>query len=127
TVVERWFPSRQFALANGTISSGMLLGGALTPPLLVAMIAALGWQQAILLTALPPLLLTVLWWRFGRDRPQQHARVTSEELAELDAVPPAPPLTFARMGQVLRDRNILLLAFSYLCMNVVFYMISFWR
>ena len=126
TVVERWFPSRQFALANGTISSGMLLGGALTPPLLVAMIAALGWQQAILLTALPPLLLTVLWWRFGRDRPQQHARVTSEELAELDAVPPAPPLTFARMGQVLRDRNILLLAFSYLCMNVVFYMISFW-
>lgn len=126
TVVERWFPSRQFALANGTISSGMLLGGALTPPLLVAMIAALGWQQAILLTALPPLLLTVLWWRFGRDRPQQHARVTSEELAELDAVPPAPPLTFARMRGVLLDRNILLLALSYLCMNVVFYMISFW-
>jgi ACS family glucarate transporter-like MFS transporter len=126
TVVERWFPSRQFALANGTISSGMLLGGALTPPLLVAMIAALGWQQAILLTALPPLLLTVLWWRFGRDRPQQHARVTPAELAELDAVPPAPPLTFARMRGVLLDRNILLLALSYLCMNVVFYMISFW-
>jgi ACS family glucarate transporter-like MFS transporter len=126
TVVERWFPSRQFALANGTISSGMLLGGALTPPLLVAMIAALGWQQAILLTALPPLLLTVLWWRFGRDRPQQHARVTPAELAELDAVPPAPPLTFKRMLGVLRDRNILLLALSYLCMNVVFYMISLW-
>ncbi|MFO0512359.1 MAG: MFS transporter, partial [Gammaproteobacteria bacterium] len=33
TVVERWFPSRQFGLANGVISSGMLLGGALTPPL----------------------------------------------------------------------------------------------
>ena len=126
TVVERWFPSRQFALANGTISSGMLLGGALTPPLLVAMIAALGWQQAILLTALPPLLLTVLWWRFGRDRPQQHARVTPAELAELDDAPPAPPLTFGRMLGVLRDRNILLLALSYLCMNVVFYMISFW-
>ncbi len=126
TVVERWFPSRQFGLANGTISSGMLLGGALTPPLLVAMIAALGWQQAILLTALPPLLLTVLWWRFGRDRPQQHAQVTPAELAELDDAPPASPLTFERMLGVLRDRNILLLALSYLCMNVVFYMISFW-
>jgi ACS family glucarate transporter-like MFS transporter len=126
TVVERWFPSRQFALANGTISSGMLLGGALTPPLLVAMIAALGWQQAVLWTALPALVLTVIWWRFGRDRPQQHARVTPAELAELDAVPPAPPLTFKRMLGVLRDRNILLLALSYLCMNVVFYMISFW-
>jgi MFS transporter, ACS family, glucarate transporter len=82
--------------------------------------AARSWQQAILVTALPPLLLTVLWWRFGRDRPQQHARVTPAELAKLDAVPPAPPLTFARMRGVLLDRNILLLALSYLCMNIVF-------
>jgi ACS family glucarate transporter-like MFS transporter len=89
TVVERWFPSRQFGLANGLISSGMLLGGALTPPLLVALIAELGWQQAIL-------------------------------------APPAPPLTFARMLEVLRDRNILLLALSYLCLNFVFYMIMSW-
>lgn len=126
TVVERWFPSRQFALTNGTISSGMLLGGALTPPLLVALTAALGWRAAILCTALPAALLTLGWWRFGRDRPQQHARVTPAELAELDPSPPAPPLTFARMLEVLRDRRILLLAASYLCMNFVFYMISFW-
>jgi ACS family glucarate transporter-like MFS transporter len=75
---------------------------------------------------MPALLLTLVWWRFGRDRPQQHARVTPAELAELDDAPPAPPLTFGRMLGVLRDRNILLLALSYLCMNVVFYMISFW-
>jgi ACS family glucarate transporter-like MFS transporter len=126
TVVERWFPSRQFGLANGLISSGMLLGGALTPPLLVALIAELGWQQAILATALPALLLTLGWWHFGRDRPEQHRRVTSGELAELDPAPPAPPLTFARMLEVLRDRNILLLALSYLCLNFVFYMIMSW-
>lgn len=125
-VAERWFPSRQFALANGTISSGMLLGGALTPPLLVALTAALGWRAAILCTVLPAALLTLGWWRFGRDRPEQHARVTPEELAELDPSPPAPPLTSARMIEVLRDRNVLLLAASYLCMNFVFYMISFW-
>ncbi len=126
TVVERWFPSRQFGLANGVISSGMLLGGALTPPLLVALIAELGWQQAILATALPALLLTLGWWHFGRDRPEQHRRVTADELAELDTMPPTPPLTFARMLEVLRDRDILLLALSYLCLNFVFYMIMSW-
>jgi ACS family glucarate transporter-like MFS transporter len=125
-VVERWFPSRQFGFANGVISSGMLLGGALTPPLLVALTAAVGWQRAILWTAVPAALLTIGWWRYGRDRPEQHPRVTAEELAELDSAPPAPPLTLARMWQVLRDRNILLLTGSYLCMNFVFYMISFW-
>ncbi len=125
-VVERWFPSRQFALANGIISSGMLLGGALTPPLLVTLTAAVGWRLAILWTALPAVLLTAGWWWYGRDCPQQHPRVTPGELAELDSAPPAPPLTLARMGQVLRNRNILLLTGSYLCMNFVFYMISFW-
>jgi ACS family glucarate transporter-like MFS transporter len=125
-VVERWFPSRQFALTNGTISSGMLLGGALTPPLLVTLTAAVGWRLAILWTALPAVFLTAGWWWYGRDRPQQHRRVSAAELAELDTAPPAPPLTLARMGQVLRDRNILLLTGSYLCMNFVFYMISFW-
>ena len=125
-VVERWFPARQFALCNGVVSSGMLLGGALTPPLLVALTAALGWQQAILWTALPAALLTAGWWWYGRDRPQQHRSVTADELAELDSAPPAPPLTLARMWQVLRNRNVLLLTMSYLCMNFVFYMISFW-
>lgn len=126
TVVERWFPSRQFALANGSISSMMLLGGALTPPLLVTLTASVGWQQAILWTALPALLLTLGWWRYGRDRPEQHRRVTADELRELDPAPPAPPLSFARMLEVLRDRDILLLALSYLCMNFVFYMIMSW-
>jgi ACS family glucarate transporter-like MFS transporter len=125
-VVERWFPSRQFALCNGVVSSGMLLGGALTPPLLVSLTIALGWQQAVLLTAVPAALLTLGWWVYGRDRPQQHAKVTASELAELDASPPAPPLTAARMWAVMRNRNVLLLAASYLCMNFVFYMISFW-
>jgi len=125
-VFERWFPARQFALANGTVSSGMLLGGALTPPLLVTLTTLVGWQQAILLTALPALLLTLGWWQFSRDRPQQHPRVSTAELAELDPTPPETPLNFARLAQVLRSRGVLLLALSYLCMNVVFYMISYW-
>jgi sugar phosphate permease len=125
-VVERWFPARQFAMANGVVASGMLLGGALTPPLLVELTASYGWKGAILWTVLPAGLLTAGWAWYGRDRPQQHPKVTALELAELDEAPAAPPLTFRRMGQVLANRNILLLALSYLCMNYVFYMISYW-
>jgi ACS family glucarate transporter-like MFS transporter len=125
-VVERWFPARQFAMANGVVASGMLLGGALTPPLLVELTAYYGWKGAILWTALPAALLTAGWAWYGRDRPQQHPKVTAEEITELDEAPAAPPLTFRRMGQVLVNRNILLLALSYLCMNYVFYMISYW-
>ncbi|MFM7067098.1 MAG: MFS transporter [Gammaproteobacteria bacterium] len=125
-VVERWFPSRQFAMANGVVASGMLLGGALTPPLLVELATHHGWKGAILWTTVPAVLLTVGWAWYGRDRPQQHPAVSAAELAELDEAPAAPPLTFRRMGRVMGDRNILLLALSYLSMNYVFYMISYW-
>jgi ACS family glucarate transporter-like MFS transporter len=125
-VAERWFPSRQFALVNGLVASGMLLGGAITPLLLVVLTQRYGWQGALLWTALPALLLTAAWAWYGRNAPSEHTSVMPAELAELDTAPAAPPLTFQRMWAVARNRDILLLSLSYLCMNYVFYMISFW-
>ena len=126
TVFERWFPSSQFSLANGVLSSGMLLGGAVTPPLLVALTQSLGWKAAIMWTALPAALIMLGWWWYGRNTPQEHSSVTAAEIAELDTAPAGPALTMARMWQVLCNRDILLLTISYLCMNFVYYMISFW-
>lgn len=126
TALERWFPARQFALTNGLLAAGMLLGGALTPPLLVVLTIRFGWQLAIVCTALPAALLTLCWWWYGRDRPQQHPHVSVAELAALDDLPPAPPLTAARIIKVLRNPNILRLTMAYLAMNFVFYTLSFW-
>ncbi|MBU6377466.1 MAG: MFS transporter, partial [Gammaproteobacteria bacterium] len=66
-LIERWFPVRQFALANGLSSSGMLLGGALTAPLIVWLTASWGWQGALLWTALPAAVITVVWALDGRS------------------------------------------------------------
>jgi len=126
TLVERWFPVRQFGLTNGISASGMLLGGALTAPLIVWLTSLWGWQGALLWTALPAAVLTVVWALDGRSTPAEHPRIRKEELAELDATPVTEPLTFARLRRVARNRNILLLALSYLSFNYVFYLITFW-
>jgi len=125
-LIERWFPVRQFALANGLSSSGMLLGGALTAPLIVWLTASWGWQGALLWTALPAAVITVVWALDGRSTPLDHPRVRAADLAELDAPPDTEPLTWERFWRVCRNRNVLLLALSYLCFNYVFYLISFW-
>ncbi len=127
-VSQVWFPQRQWAFVNGLVSSGMNLGGALTPLLIVLLTAHFGWQGALLWVALPAVVLTALWAWYGRDTPQQHTAVTPAELAELPLPPVGSrePMTIARLVRILGNRNVLLLAFSYLCLNYAFYLLSSW-
>jgi ACS family glucarate transporter-like MFS transporter len=124
-VFECWFPSSRWGFVTGLSSSAMHVGSAVTAPLIVSLTAALGWQQALLWTALPMAILTVCWARYGRDRPRQHPSVTAQELNELDegAQESTPPATLERVLSLIRDRNIALLTFSYLCMNYVFFLL----
>jgi ACS family glucarate transporter-like MFS transporter len=127
-VIEPWFPARQWSFANGLQSSGMTLGAAITPTLIVVLTDHLGWQGALIAIAVPGLLMTLLWGWYGRNTPREHRAVTAEELAELGelASEQPAPMTWARLARIASDRNVLLLAFSYVCMNYVFYLLTYW-
>ncbi len=127
-LIQPWFPSRQWSFANGLQSSGMTLGTACTPTIVVLLTSWVGWQGALVCVAIPGLLMTLLWGWYGRNTPQEHQSVTPAEIAELgeDADEKPMPLTWARLVRVASDRNVLLLAFSYACMNYVFYLLTYW-
>jgi len=122
-VFESWFPSAQWGFVNGLGSSAMGIGTAIAAPLIVALSASWGWQRALLWTALPLAVLTGCWAWYGRDTPQQHPSVSTQELAELDGgghEPPAPT-TLRRCLQLIRERSLLVLAISYMLANIAFY------
>jgi MFS transporter, ACS family, glucarate transporter len=127
-VCEAWFPSRQWAMANGVNSSGMTVGQAFTPLLIVLLTAGFGWQGALLWLSLPAFALTVLWTWYARNTPREHPAVTPDEIAELgeNADEPRAPMTWARFRAVATDRDVLLLAFSYAAMNYLFYLLTSW-
>jgi ACS family glucarate transporter-like MFS transporter len=127
-VLQEWFPAKRWAMANGLQTAGMNLGGAVTPVFIVVLTESFGWQGALLWVGLPVALLTAGWAWYGRDKPREHPKVTAAELAELDGGgnAAAPPLTLRRLLSIMGDRDVLLLAFSYLSMNYAFYLISFW-
>lgn len=127
-VVESWFPPNKWAIANGLQTSGMNIGAAITPPLIVLLTQSFGWQGALLWIAVPTGALTLLWGWYGRNTPREHPAVTPAELAELGSLPAEPPapLTFDRLVRIASDRNVLLLAFSYMTMNYVFYLLTNW-
>lgn len=127
--VRHWYPVDRWSSMLGLIVTGLWTGASIASPLVAMLMEAWGWQAALVLTSVPSLVLVVLWWLVARDRPEQHPRVGPAELAELAGNPPydaAAPLTAQRVLRVLSDPQILIVTLSYLVMNYVFYLVTFW-
>ncbi|HXV37076.1 MAG TPA: MFS transporter [Myxococcota bacterium] len=126
-VTGDWFPVGKWGLPMGLSSTGLTLGAAATPPIVVWLMEAYGWRESFFLTAPAGFALAALWWWYMRDYPKDHPRVSAQELALIEAnrTPPGPRRPRA-WSAVLRNRDILLLTLSYFCMNYVFYLFFNW-
>ena len=77
----RWFPTAERGTAHGWIFMGTRMGGAITPPLVVMLMSAIGWRQAFLLFGAIGVVWAWFWWRWFRDEPADHPSVNAAELA----------------------------------------------
>jgi ACS family glucarate transporter-like MFS transporter len=127
-VMEAWFRPEQWALVLGLQSMGLQFAAALAPPLVATIMTFFGWQQALFWPALPALALIAFWAWYARDAPAEHRAVTAAELSELGNEGRARPgsISLAQLARVSRNRSIVLLTFSYVCMNYVYYLIGNW-
>jgi sugar phosphate permease len=128
-VFEVWFPPRQWTSVQGLQTMGLALGAALTGPLLASLMSTMGWQRALLWVSLPAIGLIAVWAWYGRNTPREHPSVSTQELAEIGTQELAlvdSKIDFRQLLKILENRNVLLLAASYLCMNYSFYLLSNW-
>jgi MFS transporter, ACS family, glucarate transporter len=124
---EKWFPVGGWALPNAMLSAGLTLGQAALGPIVTLLIIRYGWRESFYVLA-PIGLVAGLWWYwYARDLPREHRAMTTAELEVIDAgrevTEGAAPRSW---GAVLVQRDVLLLACSYFCMNYVFYIFSQW-
>ena len=78
---SRWFPRRERGRANGVLFLGSRLGGMLSAPIALVLIARWGWRTSFVLFGALGLLWAGAWHAWYRDRPEDHPRVGPEELA----------------------------------------------
>jgi len=62
--VSRWIIPRFQGRANGIVIASVGLGSALTPPLVSNIMVHWGWRPALVISALPALIIALLWTRF---------------------------------------------------------------
>jgi ACS family glucarate transporter-like MFS transporter len=125
--VEAWFPPGHWALPNAVTSSGLSLGQAALGPIVTALIVAYGWREACYILAPFGVAVGIWWYWYARDLPVQHPAITPEEIAFIDRG--RAKIEAAAPGDwrlALLDRDVLILAASYFCLNYVFFLFSHW-
>jgi ACS family glucarate transporter-like MFS transporter len=124
-----WFPPGHWAFPNAAQSVGLTLGQAAIGPLVTLLIVKFGWRESFYMLAPLGALGGAWWYWYGRDTPAEHRAISRDELELIargrqPAAEAAQPR--ARWWTVLRERDGLLLAAAYFCMNYVFYMFANW-
>ena len=124
-----WFPVGGWAFPNSISSVGIVLGQAALGPLVTWLIIQFGWRESFYLLAPLGLLVGAWWYWYGRDVAAEHPAISPAEVALINRDRPAvDPASIApgAWREVLVNRDVLLLAASYFCMNYVFYMFAQW-
>jgi MFS transporter, ACS family, glucarate transporter len=83
--LSRWFPEQERGTAQGIFFMGAHLGGGLTPILVAAIAARIGWRGTFPLLSIFGFLWAASWFRWYRDEPRDHASVAAEELSWIEA------------------------------------------
>jgi MFS transporter, ACS family, hexuronate transporter len=92
--VAEWFPKKERALATGIFNSGTNIGAILAPIVVPALVVVWHWQAAFIVTGLAGLIWVFFWWPIYRQ-PEEHPRVSPQELAYIQSDPADPPAKIA--------------------------------
>jgi sugar phosphate permease len=78
-----WLPVGERGFAQGITHSFARLGGAVTPPVVLAIVARYGWRASFIVLGATSLGWTAVWVASFRDTPDKHPWVSDAELAEI--------------------------------------------
>jgi sugar phosphate permease len=113
-VYARWLPGAERGRMFGLAIMTGAFAGAVTQPLVVALLAVTTWRHTFALFGMVGLVWAVAWWRWFRDDPAEHPGTNQAERALLRAGGAEPrerrPLPWRRM---LASRTLLALCTMY--------------
>jgi MFS transporter, ACS family, glucarate transporter len=77
--LSRWMLPTERGFAQGATHAGSRLGGAITPALVVLIIARWGWRAAFLCCGALGLIWAAVWFWYYRNTPDEHRSVNAGE------------------------------------------------
>jgi len=111
-VYARWIPGNAHGRGFGLAVMVGALGGAITQPLVVAILSVTSWRHTFPIFGMVGVLWSAAWFWWFRDDPHSHRGVNAAELAIIGSEPAKPhaPVPWRRL---LGSRNVLALCVMY--------------
>lgn len=79
-VISRWFEKNEVGKAQGYVWAASRMGGALTPFVVIPVMAWLGWRAAFYLLGTLGIVWAVVWYAYYRDRQPSAALQESQKI-----------------------------------------------
>ena len=122
--VAEWFPKRERALATGIFNAGTNVGATVSPFIVPIIYKYHGWEAAFMATGLVGLVWVAFWWPMYR-RPQEHPKVSPQELAYIESDPADPPVRIP-WGTLLTHRQTWGFAIAKFLTDSIWWFYLFW-
>ncbi|MFC4296342.1 MFS transporter [Novosphingobium tardum] len=122
--VTDWFPQKERAFAIGLFNAGANVGAIITPLLVPLLVLWFDWRVAFYLTGLLGFAWLAAWWFIYR-RPEDHPRVSAEELAYIRQ-DPADPVEAIGWGRLLTVRETWAYALGKFMIDPIWWFFLFW-
>ena len=133
---SRWFPIRERGRANGVMFLGSRIGGMLSAPIALQLVARWGWRASFVFFGVLGLVWAAAWFAWYRDRPEDHPAVSAEELAWIQQDTHLRPRQEVRSGDggkaktpwaaLLRSRNLYAICAMYFAFGYGLYFYFTW-
>jgi ACS family glucarate transporter-like MFS transporter len=134
--VAQWIPVQERGRANGWIFAGVGAGAGLSIPVLTWINSRYGWRDSFWFSAAAGVVVGLAWYAMARDVPEEHPRVSGEELAHIQAnrSPGAMRQSDARSPAdsqgswraAILNRNVVALTLSYFTFGYVAWIFFSW-
>lgn len=128
--VAQWIPVAERGRANGWIFAGVGAGAGLSIPVLAWIIARYGWRASFWFCAVLGVIVGLAWYAFARDTPEQHPRVSAEELNLIQSTRSirggARPVVSVSWRAALLNRNVIALSLSYFSFGYIAWIFFSW-
>lgn len=131
-MIAQWIPKKESALAQGVVMIGTPLGITLTYAIAPTILENFGWRSLFYGFALLGPLWLAAWFFLGKNKPEQHPKVTKAELdyirSDRTSAPVVNGVAAAEVSarQVFRTPAVWVVAISYFTSNYLFFMFMTW-
>ncbi|GGE53260.1 MFS transporter [Pullulanibacillus camelliae] len=79
-LLSRWFPRVEYSQAMSLQNLGLVIGAAVSPPIVSFILIHWGWQVAFIITGLIAACLGIFFYLFVKDNPEEDKKVSAAEL-----------------------------------------------